>query len=134
MLGVSLHFAKITLHFPNLQGGDRFDLDCVRHHAVQLSGTLWRRATLVRYWAGFFLSPGGLSVPVGVLGRFEAAVSARKNPVPGGLPSLWQRREGKNGRFGFLSRTSTGTQPLMIARSAQAVHTEVTIRPVHRVS
>ena len=65
--------------------GDGFDLDCVRHHAVQLSGTLWRRATLVRYWADFFISLGGLSVPVGVLGRFGATVSARKNPVPGGL-------------------------------------------------
>ena len=46
---------------------------------------LWRRATLVRYWADFFISLGGLSVPVGVLGRFGATVSARKNPVPGGL-------------------------------------------------
>jgi hypothetical protein len=36
MLGVSLHFGEITLHFQNLQGGDRFDLDCVRHHAVHL--------------------------------------------------------------------------------------------------
>ena len=65
--------------------GDGFDLDCVRHHAVQRSGTFWRRATLVRYWADFFISLGGLSVPVGVLGRFGATVSARKNPVPGGL-------------------------------------------------
>jgi hypothetical protein len=40
---------------------------------------------LVRYWADFFISLGGLSVPVGVLGRFGATVSARKNPVPGGL-------------------------------------------------
>ena len=63
---------------------------------------------MVRYWADFFLSPGSLSVPVGVLGRFEAAVSAQKNPVPG--VSLRQNREGKNGRFGFLSRTSTGPQ------------------------
>ena len=46
---------------------------------------IWRRATLVRYWADFFISLGGLSVPVGVLGRFGATVSARKNPVPGGL-------------------------------------------------
>jgi hypothetical protein len=23
---------KITLHSPNLQGGDRFETDCVRHH------------------------------------------------------------------------------------------------------
>ncbi|MGB7673696.1 MAG: hypothetical protein WBM31_21865, partial [Pseudolabrys sp.] len=61
------------------------DLDCVRHHAVQLSGILWRRATLVRYWADFFISLGGLSVPVDVLSRFGATVSARKNPVPGGL-------------------------------------------------
>lgn len=38
MLGGSLHFAKITLHFPNLQGGDRFDLDCVRHvHPQKIS-------------------------------------------------------------------------------------------------
>ena len=38
MLGASLHFAKITLHFPNLQGGDRFDLDCVRHvHPQKIS-------------------------------------------------------------------------------------------------
>ena len=49
------------------------------------SGTLWRRATLVRYWADFFISLGGLSVPVGVLGRFGATVSVRKNSVPGGL-------------------------------------------------
>ena len=114
--------------------GDGFDLDCVRHHAVQLSGTLWRRATLVRYWADFFISLGGLSVPVGVLGRFEAAVSARKNPVPGGLAfALAKMREGKTNGVGFLGRTTIGTQPL-IARSTQAVHTEATIRPVHRVS
>ena len=35
--------------------------------------------------AGFFVCLRGLSVPVGVLGRFGATVSARKNPVPGGL-------------------------------------------------
>jgi hypothetical protein len=56
---------------------------------------------LVRYWADFFLSPGGLSVPVGVLGRFEAAVSARKNPVPGGLAFALakERREKRTIRF-----------------------------------
>ena len=27
---VSLHFAKISLHFPKMQGGDRFDRDCIR--------------------------------------------------------------------------------------------------------
>jgi len=27
---VSLHFAKISLHLPKMQGGDRFDRDCIR--------------------------------------------------------------------------------------------------------
>src|SRR5262245_52189820 len=35
----SLHFDKITLQFANLQGGDGFDWDCVRHHALS---QLWR--------------------------------------------------------------------------------------------
>jgi hypothetical protein len=42
---------------------------------------------------GLFLSPGGFSVPVGVLGRFAAAVSARKNPVPGRLAFAFGKGE-----------------------------------------
>jgi len=34
MLGVSLHFCEITLHMPNLQGGDGFECDCVRHRTL----------------------------------------------------------------------------------------------------
>src|SRR5262245_61993072 len=62
MLTVSLHFGKITLHLPNLQGGDGFDWDCVRHHAVWLSGALGRLATSARHWRAFLLSACGLSV------------------------------------------------------------------------
>src|SRR5437899_1533388 len=31
----SLHFAKISLHLPKMQGGDRFHGGCIHHHAVR---------------------------------------------------------------------------------------------------
>src|SRR5262245_53640348 len=36
---VSLHFRKITLHLPNLQGGDGFEIDCDRHHSRFVSSS-----------------------------------------------------------------------------------------------
>ena len=34
-ISASLHFAKISLHFPKLQGGDRFDGGCI-HRQIGL--------------------------------------------------------------------------------------------------
>src|SRR4029078_2176012 len=96
----------IPVNFPvsrEFGNGDGFDLDCVRHHPVWLSGTLWRLVDLPRRWRAFLLSACGLSVPVGALACIEAPVSARKNSVPGAA-GLFPSREAAREPFVSSSR------------------------------